>query len=147
MTTQVVKGDPAVLDLDPVAVWQEVKDTLMIINRWWYCKYFVNSLLQVIVALLGFLRSAALFYHYLRSLDNHAIHLIRGPWLAPFKWFLLLFPSYASITVVWLHLLNWLRSYPPTKSSLTWPSIWASLRLQGNYCYLRSHNHSPDQEI
>jgi len=39
---QVVKGDPAVLDLDPVAVWQEV-----------------------MVALLGFLRSAALFYHYL----------------------------------------------------------------------------------
>ena len=33
LTTQVVKGDPAVLDLDPVAVWQEVKDTLMIINR------------------------------------------------------------------------------------------------------------------
>ena len=79
MTTQVVKGDPAVLDLDPVAVWQEVKVMLMIIADDIICKCFVNSVLQVVVALLGFLRSAALFYHYLRSLDNHAIHLIRGP--------------------------------------------------------------------
>ena len=43
---QVVKGDPAVLDLDPVALWQEM-----------------------MVALLGFLRSAALFYHYLRLVE------------------------------------------------------------------------------
>ena len=40
---QVVKGDPSVLELDPAAVWQDC-----------------------IVASLGFLRSAALFYHYLR---------------------------------------------------------------------------------
>ena len=25
MSSQVVKGDPAVMDLDPVALWQEVK--------------------------------------------------------------------------------------------------------------------------
>merc|ERR1712108_65891 len=43
---QVVKGDPAVLELDPVALWQEM-----------------------MVALLGFLRSAALFYHYLSGVS------------------------------------------------------------------------------
>jgi E3 ubiquitin-protein ligase UBR2 len=69
---QVVKGDPAVLNLDPAAVWQDV-----------------------MVASLGFLRSCALFYHYLSGVaapldltqilppDQEFVHLAKYLGLPP----------------------------------------------------------------
>ena len=73
------------------------------------------------VALLGFLRSAALFYHYLRSLEmikNFSFLFILSSFHEPL------------FSVVWVHLLNWLRFFLRIKSLLISPNISDSPPLQ-----------------